>query len=806
MSEHTESELGSVLAPVVHRRWRIPRSVGWLALATVLAMKFVVCRSAAIDCKTAANTATDAIAVMVCQQEYLHTGDPKAGVMLASAELRSGNHAVASAIANGLIVTAERGGALRVLGKIAAADQRYTIAESYLVRAQVIHRAEHDFGELARDEQALIATQGYLSHYADSLRSADDCARHARDAHDVVIEMYCHLAPLSSLVELGAINTAERELREVDRLARQQPNPARQLAWIAFESGNLMQETPPDPLRPHYYKSEIAAFHNALSMAERAQLRDLVVGSETNLAYSQIHAGKLDEAAHSLDEADIHDHEDASLYDRQRLRADLALHRGDLHTAAALCDRLYATPDIDNIFDRLEITSLAARTALAAHDLETAERWARRGISEASKLPAQQRSTELRAWTLSRFHEPYEMLFTTLVRAGRLDEAVQAFDQLQGHMMFDSLLRPSASTPFDLRQAAVRLDSVEGSAVALANNRILHGEPSDVRLAKIRATELVALVIANGDLWRITSGGGQIAITDLGGLVDDEEPRREPPADCSEDPVTHNLYQLIEHFASSPTQRACADRLGQLLLPDAVFHPTDSALRVVLDAPLADLPIAALRHAGQLIIAVRPIVRAPRLSAVECARRADHPPRPVIVADASANLPYARDEAVALARSLDASAEIGARATSTAVRAAAPGGLLYVGTHAGVDEHGGYLQLADGPLYALDLSQRNGAPERVVLASCISALSNALGSIGSLATAFLVAGSTQVVATLRKVSDLGAHELTTAFFANDGTHDPVRALARAQTQLAETSNTDWPSFAVFGQEFCTTTP
>ena len=75
-----------------------------------------------------------------------------------------------------------------------------------------------------------------------------------------------------------------------------------------------------------------------------------------------------------------------------------------------------------------------------------------------------------------------------------------------------------------------------------------------------------------------------------------------------------------------------------------------------------------------------------------------------------------------------------------------------------------------------------------------------------LATAFLVAGSSQVVATLRKVSDRGAHQLTTALFAHGGTHDPVRALARAQAQLADTSNTDWPRFAVFGRDFCVTTP
>jgi hypothetical protein len=806
MSEHMESEPEVVLAQAVQRRWwRIPRSLGWVALVAVLGLKFAVCQTVALDCANAAGLTNDSIAVMVCQQEYVHTGDPQAGVLLASAEFRTGNHAVASAIADGLLVTAERGGALRVLGQIATAEQHFALAERYLLRAQTIHRAEHRLHELARDDQALIGTRGYLRHYTDALRSADDCARDARAADDPVTELYCHSAPLSALLDSGAFETAERELREVDRLTHLLPHNDRNLAWLAFESANVLQEAPHDPLQYHSRAPELAAFRAALPIAERAQLRDLVVGTELNIAHSQIEDGQLAEAAHYIDEADIHDHADDHLSDRMRLRADLALHQGDVRTTTALCDRLWGMPEADDTLDRIETTRIAARAALAASDLETAERWARRGITEVSKLSALQRTAELRALSLSRIHEPYELLFAVLVRAGKLDDAVQAFDQLQGHLMLDALLRPSASGPLDLRQTAAHFDRVEGSAAELAKSPMLNPGPGDVQIAKIRATELVALVIAEGDLWRITTGDGQLAITDLGSLVDRDELRREPAADCSEDSTKQNLHLLIEHFAARPTQRACADKLGQLLLPDAVFHASDTALRVVLDAPLTALPVAALRHAGEPIIALRPIVRAPRLSAVECAHRAAHRGRPVIVADANANLPFARDEAQALSRALGVPAQLGDQATSAAVRVAAAGGLLYVGTHAGVDEHGGYLQLADGLLYALDLSQRAGAPERVVLASCVSALSNALGSAGSLATAFLVAGSTQVVATLRRVSDPGAHELTTAFFANDGTNDPARALARAQRQLFTTSNTDWPSFAVFGQEFCTTT-
>src|SRR5882757_4538404 len=198
MSKLTERNFGGALAPVVHRRWRIPPSLGWIALVTVLGMKFVVCRSADLDCETAVSGSNDAIAVMVCEREYLNTGDPKAGALLAEAQLRSGNHAVASAIANGLVVTSARGIALRVLGKIATAEERFEIAEADLRRAQIIHRAEHDAHDLARDDVALIATQGYLYHYAEALRTAADCLSDAAAAHEILMEFYCHTAAISA--------------------------------------------------------------------------------------------------------------------------------------------------------------------------------------------------------------------------------------------------------------------------------------------------------------------------------------------------------------------------------------------------------------------------------------------------------------------------------------------------------------------------------------------------------------------------------------------------------------------------------
>jgi CHAT domain-containing protein len=52
------------------------------------------------------------------------------------------------------------------------------------------------------------------------------------------------------------------------------------------------------------------------------------------------------------------------------------------------------------------------------------------------------------------------------------------------------------------------------------------------------------------------------------------------------------------------------------------------------------------------------------------------------------------------------------------------------------------------------------------------------------------------------VSDAGAGEVTSGFYRNGGVTDPARALAKTQKELAQTKNTDWPNFVLFGHDIC----
>jgi CHAT domain-containing protein len=174
-----------------------------------------------------------------------------------------------------------------------------------------------------------------------------------------------------------------------------------------------------------------------------------------------------------------------------------------------------------------------------------------------------------------------------------------------------------------------------------------------------------------------------------------------------------------------------------------------------------------------------------------------------VLADADGNLPGAQSEAEMIARFLKTTAHVGATATSAALFAAKSDAVLHVSVHVDFDTHGRVLRLHDRPVSALEISAKRLGPPLVVLAACGTARSDDPELAGSLSTAFLASGSSHVIATLRPVTDRGPVEVMRRFYEGGGVADPVRTLARVQAELADTSNKDWPSFAVFGKAVCT---
>lgn len=140
---------------MVRGRPRIVHRLGWAATSALLAVKLLSGTASELDCQTASVTASPSRAAELCEREYLHTGDPWTGVRLADAQRRAGNHAVAGALANGLLVTDARADALWVIGMIAATEHRLDTAWRALENARELDRAEHRDAAAARDSLAL---------------------------------------------------------------------------------------------------------------------------------------------------------------------------------------------------------------------------------------------------------------------------------------------------------------------------------------------------------------------------------------------------------------------------------------------------------------------------------------------------------------------------------------------------------------------------------------------------------------------------------------------------------------------------
>jgi hypothetical protein len=597
----------------------------------------------------------------------------------------------------------------------------------------------------------------------------------ARDAGDTQIEYYCRLAASKVLADVGEPAIAQRELERAAELARSD----RDRVWLEYEQGNLDQEYVRAPQGIERAHRAIAAFERAAKLNVRAQVPGFQLTLELNLAQSLADAGRLDDAERHLALAAMLDPEDEGASFRTEIAADIASRRGDLARASQLNQQRYDAVHDDEA--RIRVAAQQARVALAGGDVPGAELWARRGIAAVERIRAEQTAPELRSHVLSTRRMPYELLFVALARAGRVDDAVVALDRWQGRALLDALAEPSPRTSPGLLAAARRvshlgtwLPVVSGTPLGVA------AEPAQL-LAALRTVDLLALVVAERDVWRVTASQGRLDIADLGPFA--------------------GLQDALDRFAAAPTEPALAGELGARLVLAAAVRATPAPLHVLLDGPLASLPVVALRRGGRPLIAIRPVVRVLRLPLIACT-----PSRPrarrTVIADARSDLSDARREAGELSSVLGFTAAVGDAATSAALFQAAGSDVLHLAVHAAIGAGGGVLELRDRGVSALEISAARLGPPLVMLSACGSASAAADELAGSLAAGFLAAGSNQVVATLRPVSDAGARRLTTRFYSAGGMTDPVRALARIQAELADTGDTDWPRFAVFGHDTC----
>ncbi|HSN30256.1 MAG TPA: CHAT domain-containing protein, partial [Kofleriaceae bacterium] len=625
--------------------------------------------------------------------------------------------------------------------------------------------------ELARDDQALADIHYRQDHYADAMRSLDSCIGEARSVSDALIEGYCHLSAGIVLGESGYFAGAKQELA----LAEPMLTTDRDLAQLEAERGALDQLYEFGPVHHNYNAQAAVEYRAALDHAKRAGRMQDVLSDELNLVYSLAEIGRLDEATRELEEARLLDVDRKAAQERTMLAARIAWHRHDLALAFDLDNQVY--DKLDESDERLNVSILQARIALANNDPTLAAQWANRGIALVENRRAES-ALEMRPWVLSLRRQPYELLFTAFARSHRFEDAVVAFDHMHARTLLDASVE-RARDPLTLTSAAEQTESLRRQLPLWTAAPIMRTlDPKDL-LARLARADVIALVIADGSLWRITSHGGAIEIEGVGAI--------------------DQIESQLEKFEAAPTDTSLADALGTKLLGEAAFRSSET-LHVILDGRLSSVPVAALRAHGKPLIAIRPVVRPPRLSDVDCVSPLAGAPHAVVIADAEGDLSAARDEAAQIATQLGVEPIVGGAATRAALLSAGDADLLHLAVHARVDAGGGALVMHDQAVSALEIVGHR-TPRTVVLSACSSAASPDDESATSLATAFLAGGSSQVIATVRPVSDAGARELAQELYRT-GVSDPVRSLARVQAKLATTANVDWPSFAIYGHDVC----
>lgn len=740
------------------------------------------------DCAAVAHQDPVDIAIRICRAEYKQTGEPRTGARLAFV-LNKYKTDVEEArrLATKLLTTSARPDALQVLGNIALHDGNFDEALAEVMEARWLHLFAQDRLELARDDGLLVSIREGRSEFAEALRVADECITVSTEVSDSDQKCHCHLAAVRTLVATGYFAAAELEL------GRSKPSTEDLRIELEYQWGNFLQETEQPALA--ILKFESVLRDGALAGDDGRRLM-----TEQNLAYALAELGRLPEARQHLGNAAQLDRKQEQKVERTWTAAQLAYKAGDLATASSLCegydnirgvvDHSDESGDSLDPDDRIQFETLCARIELDRGDPQGVERWTRLGIDDAEHVRGAQSSLELRPRVLTKRRAPYEIRFTMFAHRGNAEAAAMVFDQWQGRAVEDALARPSLAT-VDRLTIADQITKLGDWVRVITNAPFARNADEASVLGTMSQIDLLALIVADGDVWRLTASHGPPRLSRVGAY--------------------EQLKPRLDRFRGHPLRSVAeAADLGALLVPDEVFRPTDAVLHVVLDERLATLPVAALSHGATRLGVVRPITRQLRLPETRCTPASPTEPA-IVLGDPDGTLPEAREEAVDVAQMLHTTAAIGAAATRAAVFAAGDAAVLHIATHAESNIDGAVLHVADGTVSALEVAAHRIGPALVVLSQCDAATSsqyddaNGFDLMSRPAAGFLAAGSQHVVTALRSVSDVGAREVIMRFYhALDasGIADPARALWVAQKALSKGSNETWPYFTVFGPEVC----
>jgi len=713
-------------------------------------MGFVVCLAGLANCHRETDacqrdSAAQAWAAAVESCGLRAAGDPAAAVAGARAALNIGKLDRSAELAHQAVGSPRGADAIAMLGAVALARHSTDEAIALLRMAYAMHSTAGDDRNRARDVHQLAGAWYQRGEYGAALEMADlmrDITAKLGDAHLMV---YADIARTDILRDLGDLPGAERSIRHAVETAVE----PRDRVFVGLKQGVLYMDAGHMALAAEPLRTALALEQQAASPSPPT-----LQGLWSNLSRVDSKAGDFAAALAKINTA------------RSLGLDDMAyrLIRGRLFTdagrfAEASAELALAESAGTSGEWAFEVPFARARAAARMGDLDTAIAADRRAIDQVTRFAGG--AGELAPGLVAYFRVAHLHLIGLLAQRGQWPDALAIVALLDVQALLAS---PAAAT--ESRPAMTRTTGSTHRAP---------GPPlSAADIARAWRGRPLLIVVPDGDhLWRIIVRDGDITGIDLG--------------------AAGPLVELARTLEVDPTATAAGRSLGEALLPADL---PAGRLDLLLIGPIARLPLGALRFgdvpasarwqiARVLGVLPREASAAPSPSAVAGAIAPSEPVgRAVVLGDPAGDLPASADEATRVAQSLNASLYIGARATRAALATARGAAVLHIAAHAHLGSVASVLQLADGDAGGAELAALDPPPRLVVLASCASAAGSDDAGNGSLALAFVNAGTELVIATQRSVRDADAAQVMQAFYAAGGARDPIRALAAAQERLA----------------------
>jgi tetratricopeptide (TPR) repeat protein len=749
--------------------------MGGVAAAFVVAM---ACRADRLVCQDELAARHFERAAAVCGRAA--PGDATAGRLAGRALLSLQRPDEMSRVAHTLGTQGDRAGEALLRGQVGNLKRDFVEAERWLTIAAREATGDRELSARTQLETfTLLRETNRLGEALRALAAADRLARQGGGGASADLTRQIAFAAFDFLYDIGDLDRAERALRAAAALAlpEHQPYVHYKEALVFWSRG----------------QTSIAAmdFAKAAALARKGDER-LLWSAGISQAELRREAGQgalaeaTLEAAWRAAPAAIQVPEAEARYRLEKLR--LARTRGDLGTAHQQLERARALGSKSEDV-KWAVAYQEGLLMLASGELDQAQGAFEEAVGIIDRMRGRMVVPNLRDRMATARREPFSALFQLHLQRGDARAALAVAERVQARSFMDAFAEalPSANgtsaAGSDLEGGALRFEGLLRLMPPLTSSRLVDARPIEETLAAIGDASVLFYFQAQRQLYLVAIEAGRVRVWPLSVNAAD-------------------LLVQVSRYRASPNDVMAAKELGQALLPPGAL-PASRRIFVVPTPALARLPLAAVFAGDQRLVERHDIALVPSLAALGVLLRG---PRrdtagTVVLADPTADLPGARQEAGALAgRLTGAHFFTGGQAMAARLRETPPGGLLHIAAHSGIGEAGAWLALADGKISSVDLIDWRLRPRLVFLASCASGVSTEEGLWGSLGGAFLAGGAETVVSTLWSIGDGTTRDFALAFYAQDGERDPIGALGRAQrAQLASGAPVSaWAPFMVMG--------